>query len=200
MLLCCYSRSNIKKNTKNIYISETSLEYFVNEYDIKHTIEDLNLVGYGTFIDDYTYLDKLPNLKILILSASIIDNTIYLKNLVQLTSLTLNLCFNITDFNYISKLSNLNYLDLSDNQLSELSFVNNLKNLKELILVRTPITNIQPIANIHNLEILNLQSCLNIMNYKHLATLTKLKTLNVKQSNLFKLADLYKLSHCNIII
>jgi hypothetical protein len=99
-------------------------------------------------------------------------------------------------------MKNLKFLDLTAaRDITDLSPLANLHNLETLILSSRELTDLSPLANLHNLETLSLMFC-SVSDLTPLANLHNLKTLNLAQNNVEDLSPLathYKLEDLTLM-
>tara|TARA_Y100001970_G_scaffold291331_1_gene428078 strand:- start:3300 stop:4481 length:1182 start_codon:yes stop_codon:yes gene_type:complete len=105
-------------------------------------------------IEDITGIERLVNIRTLLLNNNSINNISSISNLNSLNNLMLS-NNQISNISSISNLNNLTNLNLSDNQIIDITPVSNLTNLRHLYLSNnTGILDFQPIAQLPALTLL----------------------------------------------
>ena len=142
------------KNINNEHITSLNIGNSVvkNFKDVENltSLKELTfseMVGYQKL--DYT---KFPNLNTLALTSYIDNFSELIDSIPNVTSLSLA-ATNIQnkDTVYLKELTNLTYLNLNQTFLTDIDFVSSLPNLEELVLPWS-VTDLSPIYNLHNLK------------------------------------------------
>ncbi|MBK8808461.1 MAG: leucine-rich repeat domain-containing protein [Bacteroidales bacterium] len=177
-------------NLKKIIFSCNNYKLSVDILSNCKNLEYLDLRN--SIIRDFSWINKLTELKYLFLGINGTTDISFLESLKGL--LTLDISDNsITDISYLKNLKELKYLNISTNQVSDCSSISNLINLQYLELGRNKINNIGFLEKLTNLQTLDL--CFNqITDISFLKNLTNLQTLDLKENQITDISSLEKLS------
>lgn len=132
-------------------------------------------------VNDLTPLSQLTQLKAATLSQMGLTNASLapLKNLVNLTRLSLDFNDQLSDLTPLANLTQLAYLNVSKSLVADLTPLQNLTQLTELRLENTQVANLAPLANLKQLQALSLLRS-KVMDLSPLQALGNLTSLNVK--------------------
>ncbi len=135
-------------------------------------------------------LSNINELSYLILGYNKIEDISPLSGLSELKYLALN-SNPIIDLLPISNLDSLNTLELIDLEQIDLSDINALK-LQTLYLTNTPVQNLDPIAEMHELEFLFMKNC-SLTEIDSIVSLPKLGKLYLNDNNIIDISPLEKM-------
>ncbi len=139
-------------------------------------------------INNIVALNKLTNLKHLLVQRNNIERISSLENFKKLKTLNLS-DNNITKIENLENLNNLEELELSYNKIKRIEKLDSLKSLKKLSLEVNLIENVDGLDKLHSLEELNLSNN-KISIVRNLDSLKKLKRLNLSFNNIEKITGL----------
>lgn len=143
-------------------------------------------------ISEIENLNKLSNLKILVLTFNNIEKIESIDNLSDLEELYLNEnC--IEEIENLNSLNNLKILDLGGNFISKIQDLDNLIHLKKLELGGNRISKIEGLKNLKSLEELTLDINFEISEVNGLDTLINLQVLSIEANQITKISGLENL-------
>lgn len=154
----------------------------------------------NSYVEDYQFLAKLTNLKILSLhpDSPLRTKSINLNFLTQLEELIIfDLSWNANDFSYLSNCENLRSLEIYSHNFTsaDLNHLSNLVGLVDLDLFGANITDINPLSPLINIESLNISGISSrVSDITILAGLTKLRRLQLTNNEITNISALSGLS------
>lgn len=159
---------------------------------IKHCINLRELRLTHTYVKNLDRASNLTKLRVLYLNEPKIEQYKPLKHLVNLESLSVARCKNLTSIDWISKLTKLKQFDGSDNKIHDLSPLANLTNLEYLVLSSNEITDVSPLEKLQNLIVLDIPH--NKIKYGSVEKLKNLQELSMSTgfSGIFRMKSLRK--------
>jgi Leucine-rich repeat (LRR) protein len=179
---------------KSLHITEN-----MNIDSIVSVMKNIESISIHVPIDDWAFLNKIPELKELTISGNDLEDLSFLKSLDKLEKLHVDRN-NLKSLEGIEHLNKLQYLYAGQNQLNNLEPLQDLDSLVMLELYDNHITSLKPIQNLNQLEYLKIDNN-PISDYsaiEHLANLTFLSMGNNSIGSLEFLKEIKSLNRLQI--
>lgn len=155
-------------------VSDTSAD--ITKGQLKN-IKNLNIIVES--IVDVTGIQYCTNLSVLSLQQCYnLTDISPIGKLTKLEQLTLTYVYEKTDISSISKLTNLKYLNLNGTKVSDISILKNFTNLEFLVLSGTEVSDISVLKNLTNLWKLDISNT-NVTDITPIQELNNLLVLNI---------------------
>lgn len=205
----------------------------ITELDIPDTVQSLGDLAYfpalvtlsihNSMVEDYSVLEKLPNLTTLDLSGSLIsfDALEYVGTLKKLTTLNLQGCGlsnidalgnltalkwlnladnSITHIGAIIEMKELQYLNLKSNGVVSLDALNGIHTLTEFDISGNKVTTLSPLQYCTNMQILHVDSneLMSVGSLSHMVELVVLTASNNHLEDISALSNSTKMQHLDV--
>ncbi|MCL2636884.1 MAG: leucine-rich repeat domain-containing protein [Oscillospiraceae bacterium] len=160
-------------------------------------LTELDLTGQKLTDEDIIPLQRMVNLKVLILFFNQISDLTLLSRLVNLESLNLHLN-EIVDISPLEQLTNLRIIYLGMNNITDITTLGGLTNLEYIGIGNSGITDITPLSDLTNLRTLHLNAN-QITDITPLSGLKNLNELSISHNQITDISSLYGLTNLNYL-